>query len=277
MKNTINTTLFTHNFTPESVYILGLLWADGYVGKNNNRVSIECVKDDIDYFYPIFQSTGNFNLTERQRPNRKLQGTISKSSLELSTFLKENEYGNKSLSSPNKIIDKIPKELTPYFYLGWSDGDGCFYHSKTMRIIQFIVSGSYEQDWTSLINLCNELKIHYRIDKFATKKNHKYSRFLINKNEDILTFGKYIYNNSFIGLPRKKEKYNVIKNYIDDKSSLIFQCYDKSECLINEFTSLKSASDWLNKGRYVGGSINDSIVGRQPTAYGYYWKKIKKQ
>ena len=110
MKNIINTSLFTNDFTPESVYILGLLWADGYTDKKSNRVSIECVKDDIEYFYPIFQTTGDFKLSERQRPNRRLQGTISKSSLELSTFLKENDYGDKSLSSPNKIISRIPKD-----------------------------------------------------------------------------------------------------------------------------------------------------------------------
>jgi hypothetical protein len=277
MENIINTSLFTNNFTPESVYILGLLWADGYTDKKSNRVSIECVKDDIDYFYPIFQTTGNFNLTERQRPNRRLQGTISKSSIELSTFLKENDYGSKSLLSPNKIINKIPKHLIHYFYLGWSDGDGCFYYSKTKRIIQFIISGSYDQNWESLISICDELKIQFRIDKFITKKNHSYSRFLINKNNDILIFGKFMYNDTLIGLPRKREKFNTIRDYIDDRNSSIFRCYDKSEKLINEFSSLKSASDWLNKGRYVGGSINDSIVGRQPTAYGYSWKKVKKQ
>jgi hypothetical protein len=78
-------------------------------------------------------------------------------------------------------------------------------------------------------------------------------------------------------IQQKREKFNTIRDYIDDRNSSIFRCYDKSEKLINEFSSLKSASDWLNKGRYVGGSINDSIVGRQPTAYGYSWKKAKKQ
>ena len=109
MKNIINTSQFTNDFTPESVYILGLLWADGYTDKKSNRVSIECVKDDIEYFYPIFQTTGDFKLSERHRPNRRLQGTISKSSLELSTFLKENDYGDKSLSSPNKIAGFVPE------------------------------------------------------------------------------------------------------------------------------------------------------------------------
>lgn len=268
--------LFTTDFTPESVYILGLLWADGHISKNTNSITIECIKEDINYFYPIFQKTGDFNLYERQRHNRKPQGIINGCSLKLSNFLKENDYTNKSLTSPSKIISKIPKNLLHYFYLGWSDGDGCFYHNKTLNNIQFIISGSYDQDWSSIISLCEQLNIQYRVDRFITKKTHKYSRFLINKNNDILIFGKYIYNNSTLGLNRKREKFNTIKNYLDEQSSKIFLCYDRMGNLINEFNSLKSASDWLNKGRYVGSSIRDSIIGRQPTAYNYIWKETKK-
>jgi hypothetical protein len=274
--NRINDEVFINNFNQESVYILGLLWAYGHICKNTNSITIECVKDDINYFYPIFQKTGDFNLYERQRPNRRLQGTINGCSLKLSNFLKENDYTNKSSTSPCKIISKIPKNLLHYFYLGWSDGDGCFYHSKTLNSIQFIISGSYDQDWSSIISLCEQLNIQYRIDKFITKKTHKYSRFLINKNNDILIFGEYIYNNSTLGLIRKREKFNSIKNYVNEQNSAIFLCYDRTGNLVNEFNSLKSASDWLNKGRYVGGSIRDSIIGRQSTAYNYIWKETKR-
>jgi hypothetical protein len=60
-----------------------------------------------------------------------------------------------------------------------------------------------------------------------------------------------------------------------EKKTTLFQCFDKNNNLINNFDSLKSASDWVAKKKYVGGSINDCIIGRQPTAYGYIWKKIK--
>jgi uncharacterized protein YozE (UPF0346 family) len=119
------------------------------------------------------------------------------------------------------------------------------------------------------------LQINYRIDRVGENKKHKYSRFLINKNEDILRFGNYIYKDFKLGLPRKIQKFQEIKKYIEERNSFRFICYDKQGNLVNEFNSLKSASDWINRGRYVGGSINDCIIGRQPTAYGFTWKKIK--
>ena len=63
----INFDTFINNYTKESVYLLGLLWADGTVNKKNNMISLECIKEDIDYFYPIFQTTGEYGLYIRER------------------------------------------------------------------------------------------------------------------------------------------------------------------------------------------------------------------
>lgn len=275
--NKVNYKLFTETLTKESSYILGLLWADGSINKKSNSISIECVSEDINNFYPIFESVGEFNLYYRNRENRKPQGIINCSSLGLSNFLKENDYTNKSLSSPTKILYIIPENLHRYFFLGWSDGDGCFYHSKDFKTIQYVMSGSYDQDWSSLEKICNELKIKYKIDKITTTKNHKHSRFIFCKNEDILKFGTFIYGENYdLGLKRKYEKYKSIKNYADSKETYTYTCYKNNE-MVKSFDSLKSASDWVNRGRYVGGSINNCIIGRQPTAYGYKWYKVKTQ
>ena len=275
--NKVNYKLFTETLTKESSYILGLLWADGSVHKKSNSISIECVREDMNNFYPIFKTVGEFNLYYRDRENRRPQGTINCSSLELSNFLKENDYTNKSLSSPTKILSHIPENLHKYFFLGWSDGDGCFYHSKDFKIIQYVMSGTYDQDWSSLEKICNELNIKYKVDKIITTKNHKHSRLIFCRNEDILKFGNFMYGeNGDLGLKRKYEKYKSIKNYTDSKETYTYTCYKNNE-VVKSFDSLKSASDWVNRGRYVGGSINDSIIGRQPTAYGYKWYKVKTQ
>lgn len=273
----INYKLFTEDFTKESVYILGLLWADGTVSKKTNSISIECIKEDVDVFKPIFDTVGDFNYYVRHRDNRSPQATLNCSSLELSTFLKENDYDKKSLLSPNKILKVIPEILHKYFYLGWSDGDGCFYYSKDFKTKQFIMSGTFNQDWSSFEDLCKTLNVYYIINKFETKKGHKYSRFLISRNDGILSFGDFIYEKeNSIGLKRKFDKFNSIKNYVKEKESYTYICYKNNE-KIKGFPSLKSASDWLDRGRYVGGSINDSIIGRQPTAYGYKWEKVSTQ
>jgi hypothetical protein len=275
--NKINYKLFTENFTKESCYILGLLWADGTVSKKNNSITIECLKEDVESFHPIFKTVGEFNFYTREREGRRPQSTLNCCSLELSTFLKENDYTNKSFVSPTKILKLIPENLQRYFYLGWSDGDGCFYISDDSKTKQYVMSGSYNQDWSMLKSLCDKLNIFYIINKFETKKGHSYSRFLIARNDGILSFGNFIYgDNNDLGLERKFNKFSSIKNYINGKISHKYICYKNDEKVM-EFESLKSASDWLDKGRYVGGTICGSIIGSQKTAYGYRWEKIKNQ
>jgi hypothetical protein len=264
---------FTQDYTPESVYILGLLWADGTINKKNNSITLECVKDDVDVFYPIFQTTGEYGLYVRERKNRRIQGIITCCSLELSRFLKENDYNIKSISTPSKILSKIPDDLKYYFFLGWSDGDGCFYFNEDQSTVQFTMSGTYEQDWSILSDKCNELKIEYRIDQIITKKNYKSSSFRICKGNDVIKFGDYIYNTSNFGLLRKRDKYYLIKKYLDTKPITKILCYSKNDEKIKEFDSLTDASNWINKHRNVSSDINDVIVGRQKTAFGLIWKK----
>jgi hypothetical protein len=273
----IKSDLFVRDFTPNSVYILGLLWADGYLTKKHNSIQIECVKEDINYFYPIFKTTGDYSLTFRHRENRREQGCIYCSSVEVANFLKMNDYLIKSKTTPSKILNIIPKELHSYFFLGWSDGDGCFYYNNTKSLIQYVISGSYEQNWESLTTLCDTLGIEYKIDKFITKKNHKYSRFLIAKNIDILKFGNYIYQDLKLGLPRKIQKFKDITEYILEKKVPIYHCYDMNNNLINEFRTVRLASDWLNLGKDVKSSIRDCFNGRQKTYSGYIWTRTYTQ
>jgi hypothetical protein len=271
----INYDLFIKNYTPESSYILGLLWADGHINKKSNSINIECVKEDIDIFYPIFQKTGNFNLYYRNRLNRKPQGIINCSSLNLSQFLKINDYSNKSQLSPNKILSSIPKELKHYFFRGWVDGDGCFYYNKKLHLMEFIMSGTYNQDWSSLIILCEKLNINYKISQITTKKGHQHSRFLIKKKTDIVIFGNFIYKENTFGLKRKYDKFLPIKENLENEIKKRILCYNKDNQLIKEFNSLSSASLWLDKGRNVSSDINDCIKKRQKTALGYKWEMIK--
>lgn len=277
--NKIKYNQFISNHTPESVYILGLLWADGTINKKTNGFSLECIKEDIDNFYPIFQTTGEYGLYVRKREHRKVQGVISGSSLELSTFLKENDYTIKSIASPNKILLTIPEELKHYFFLGWSDGDGNFYlqrrNDKKRNITQYTMSGSYEQKWDSLIELCEKLKIKYRIDRVVNRLNHKHSSFRICRGNDIVKFGNYIYNNSTkLGLIRKMEYYKCLREYVNSRPKVIIECLDLYDNLINEFDSLNSASLWMNRNRNVASDINEACSGRQKTAFGFKWKKL---
>lgn len=270
--NKVKHEYFTTNQTPEASYIMGLLWADGYIGKNTNDIRLQCLKDDIDYFYPIFKTTGEYNLLYKKQPlNDKICGTIQFSSREVSEFLKENDYINKSISSHRKIMENISKHLWPEFLLGLSDGDGCFYIHMDRKIFQWVITSTYEQEWDAIENIMVDLGIKYRINRVKTKIGG-YSQFQVNGPKQVLKVGEYIYNGE-LGLKRKRDKFEQVKSYVNGKKYKVI-CYDKQHNVVNEFNTLAEASRWVNRGRKVSTDINDACLKKQPTAFGYIWEKI---
>jgi hypothetical protein len=219
LSNRVNVESFSKKFTPESVYVLGLLWADGWLGKIKSHydIKIQCVRGDIDLFYKTFKKTGDWDFYERpQRGKNKPTAIIATNNKILHAFLGKNGYLNKTTESPDKILKKIPKKLHCYFYLGWSDGDGCFYFNKKNYLNQFIIASSWEQDWSSMIDLCKKLDIEYRIQVVKRKKGN-YSQFQINKMKHIAVLGDYLYGGIEIGLPRKYNKFMEMLNFYNSK------------------------------------------------------------
>lgn len=262
-------------FNKEFVYMLGLIWADGYISKKTNAITLETNLIDSQEFLPVLNENYKFNFYSRERKNRKPQGIINISSKELSSIMKSSDYLSKSYMSPTKILSQIPTELINFFYLGYSDGDGCFYNNNTYNTIQHISTSTYEQDWSFMSNICDSIGVKYIIKKTINKKNNnKYSQFIIYRHECVIKYGDFLYENSPFGLKRKKDKFYNIKNTINSRPKFIIQCFKDSK-LIKEFDSLKSASLWVNKSRNVSSDINDCIVGRQKTSLGFVWKKIQ--
>ncbi len=207
----VDENIFMNNFTKESVYLLGFIWGDGYIykNKNQNSINIECVSDDIIQLEPIINKTGLWKYYTRQREGRREQTTVNTSNKELCDFLIENDYQIKSKVSPNKIWNLIPLEYQNYFILGWIDADGCFYRNDKNNASQFYISGSYEQDWSVLELLFNNMNIKYNIQRIINKKS-KYSCIRVTNKNDIIKIGNYIYID-IIPLRRKFEKFLKIK------------------------------------------------------------------
>lgn len=203
---------FKDNINEFTAYILGLLWADGYIPKNSNIIKLECVNDDMIHFKKIFDKTGVWNKTERLRENKKrVISLVSTSNKLLKEYLIENDYIEKSLVSPYKILQKIPNNFKHNFLLGMVDGDGCFYFNKKYGLRQFVLTGSLNQDWSSFEDMFIELGVTYKIIRTPNSKTGSSQIRVLNK-ENIKKIGNYIYPNLInkIGLSRKFEKYNLI-------------------------------------------------------------------
>lgn len=217
-KCNINPDLFYNIKDKEISYLLGLIWADGFMyqspSKHVSNFGFTMVKEDIETIKPILDSVGKWNYYEKKQLNPKWKPSVivMTNNKRVFNFLIEHMYGNKSSISADKIISIIPIELRHYFFLGLIDGDGCFYHytpkiGSTLR--QFALASTYEQDWSYFENLCDELDINYKIKRNKGKKSSSSYIRITNKN-GIRKLGDYIYQNfkeDGIGLTRKYDKF----------------------------------------------------------------------
>lgn len=221
-KNKVDFTLFNEKFTKESVYILGLLWADGHIREKSKTTMINCSETDIDDVINVFNKTGDWNISNPIKKyfngkQVKTQKKLSTTTWGLFEVLKNNDYINKTNMTPNKIICKIPNELKKYWFRGYLDGDGCIKLGKKYGV-EIVFAGPYDNNWSFMVNLCQSLDVNYSIDNRLVKLGG-YSHFRVNKKSHVKKLCDYIYSDfDNIGFNRKYEKYLKVLKYIEEKS-----------------------------------------------------------
>jgi len=205
--------------TKEAAYVLGLLWADGYMnGGRPNRIAIEIVADDFDAIRGVFDATGSWSVSRRKRKNRRPQACATICNKPLSEFLLSFGYGEKNVRSACGILEKLPIDLRTYWWRGFFDGDGCFYSRRHVRqretkesyehVAQMSLAGGLKQDWGFAEKLLTGLGICFAIQRRSHRKRKKSSSssVRVTNKEGIRKFGEYIYGEyDGVGLRRKYE------------------------------------------------------------------------
>jgi intein/homing endonuclease len=201
----VYTAKFISDIDEYSAYILGFIWADGYVSKTH-AISLEIKKDDALEIKDIIMKTGEWKIKERQRYKDgkefgKMQLRYSASSKEVVQYLIDKSFSVKSEVSPSKILEMIPDNLKHYFWRGFFDGDGNLYiATKT----EFSFWGSYAQSWTDLEKLLDDLGIKYTIRCNSNAKNQKFSQIYCCNFTGVNKFIDYISQGIPFGLKRKR-------------------------------------------------------------------------
>ncbi len=214
MKNDIKDGFLTDTSRKENAYLLGLLWADGWIINEGymHSVRLQMVKDDFLLIEPLFRMMGIEVYYERQRTkNGKTFGKVSKMTCiqdkSIIDFLIQNEYDKKSGYAPTKILSLIPENLHHYFWRGYVDGDGCI-SAKKIEIWSVL-----DQDWCEAISLADKLEVSYSIYTYHRRGGkHCSSVFYMGGIGNAVKFGDFLYQDyDGIGLLRKYNKYIQLK------------------------------------------------------------------
>jgi intein/homing endonuclease len=210
------TSWFNHDFknlTDEEIYILGFLWADGYLNGAGIKSNLQCeiTYNDFKTIEDSFDKTGDWSRLYRKasikngvKRQKRVCLTISDRAL-IRKFI-DFDFDKKGYINPIKILKLIPKNKHYLFYRGYVDGDGCFY--ITYNANQFSIGSTYNQDWTHIENLLKKLNIkNYSIQRRISNKRHKLSQIRVTSKESITKIVKYLYKDKqHIGLSRKLDK-----------------------------------------------------------------------
>ena len=160
----------------------------------------------------------DWNISYRQRKNRKKQICFKINNRLLVDYFLEFDYDKKSYISPTKILNLIPEKNRKYFYLGLSDADGCVYINRKRGNYQYSISSTFEQDWAHMVDIFDCLDIRYNILKIERKNKsgnyNKYSQIRITNKKDVIKFLDYLYSTNFKGLKRKHRKYMIINTFL---------------------------------------------------------------
>jgi hypothetical protein len=194
--------------TKREAYILGFLWADGYLyqREKHHMIRLEIKTTDADSIADAFVNWNRYNQAAK-RETWSPTSTFNTSNLNFFNFLVSKGYQNKE--SCALILDFLPISLHSYWWRGYTDGDGGFYTGGNY-IRQWTMSGPYESDWSSLIQLADTLQIHNtRIKQYISKQGHRSSSVDIRGRDSLRKLGDYLYGSEWdqLGLPRKYAKY----------------------------------------------------------------------
>lgn len=206
---------------PEAAYLLGLIWADGWI--NRKDVAVQMVDEDMVDLVKVFETTGDWRTCLRRKEGRKPQRQFVTNNVEWKAYLESHGYGKKSTQSACSILSTIPEHLRHYWFRGLFDGDGCIFISDKKRIQNMFVSSTYEQDWTYMEGLAERLGLRFYCRRIKRRQpSHRafanlWSYSSIFEVVNLLSchaLGTYLYQGyeiDGIGLKRKHAKWLRIK------------------------------------------------------------------
>lgn len=224
----LNDNYFNEIDTEAKAYILGFIYADGFVGdeKYNNIVISINDYDILQWMAKEIEFTGTIRNTKKGGfENSKSGYSLNFSSKIMANRLREiGLYPNKSLTISE--LPKISNELMRHFVRGYFDGDGSIllsHNSSYYRNGNIVKKYIYPTYNFSILGTENFLK------SIAKEANFNYVKIKDTKTKEIKSLNicakkefdnifNYLYLNSTIKLERKYNKWKEIKSAFTEQS-----------------------------------------------------------
>ena len=194
--------VFSDVNTKEAAYVMGILWADGWVqNKNDYSINIKLIKEDFISILPTFNALGIWKQYEYYPKNRKPTLQLRCSGKSLVDVFISTGYQNKSYLSAFNVIAKIPTKLQKYWWRGYFDGDGHIHATHPYRI-EF--SSAWNQDWSFLPS-------NFSFEVTVTRGKNSYSKARLCSKSEIIKFGTFMWGGwDGIGLLRKYKEFQKL-------------------------------------------------------------------
>lgn len=198
---------------PRYAYILGWLFADGYITTKYRRCCLLLEEQDALYLKPFL-----FDIYPYWRIYRRTEAGGLKIRPQLTFMCKRksvagfmcNEWAldKKSLGMSDEFYNYICSggdECKRCFLRGFFEGDGWISQVHSQSSLQINMGKRADYDWSGIINLMpNDIKTKHSIRHSALGSSSVLS---ICTTDDAAKFCKYIYNTKFeAALPRKKDR-----------------------------------------------------------------------
>jgi len=212
--------------TPEFAYYLGWMWGDGCCRHRQKgssyQQSLEIQREDGMEIVEFFETFCSPSKIFRHRTGRKPTINIKLYDQVLGKFLQEYDYEEKSVKSPEKILNFLSPDLHEYWFRGFFEADG---HAsfREQSIKGYMLSkiefyAPINQDWNFLKEFLATKNINLKIImRKRVSGDSSIAHFC--KQEEVKSFINLTYSNKIdMKLERKSKTLNKMLQYINNRS-----------------------------------------------------------
>lgn len=211
--------LFFHKIdTEEKAYLLGFLYADGYLA-SDGRIGCRLNIDDIEIIKLLQKHIAQqspIEYTNNQNFKRKQQVSIRWKSSQMYKDLQNLGFCIDKTHENSNIFKYIPINLKNHFIRGYCDGDGSIRFEKHKTKKYYRCSVSFVNGSNQILNDINNWFIENYKCSGVLKKHKNYYRLSYEKASDAFIISKHLYENANIFL---KRKYNNAINMINYRTN----------------------------------------------------------